>query len=69
VAVWVNGYAAADWEDQRPEAALAAGPIGLQAHDPTTNLDFRNIRIAELPRSADSPLGRAARGGRRLKPH
>ncbi len=57
LAVWVNGYPVTDWEDPRPEgnnarenARLTAGTISLQAHDPTTNLDFRNIRIAELPR-------------------
>ena len=53
--VWVNGYAVTSWEDDRPEgtnarqaARLTAGTISLQAHDPTTNLDFRNIRIARL---------------------
>jgi hypothetical protein len=57
MAVWVNGYPVTDWEDARPEgrnarqeARLAAGTVSLQAHDPTTNLDFRNIRIAPLPR-------------------
>jgi hypothetical protein len=54
--IWINGYPVTDWEDTRPEgktrqnARLEAGTISLQAHDPTTNLDFRNIRIAELPR-------------------
>ncbi len=58
IAVWVNGYQVSDWEDPNPEgvnvrkkeAVLKAGTISLQAHDPTTNLDFKNIRIAELPR-------------------
>lgn len=57
LAVWVNGLQVTDWEDTRPEnasarkgARLGAGTISLQAHDPTTNLDFRNIRIAALPR-------------------
>jgi hypothetical protein len=56
LAVWVNGYPVTDWEDPRPEdpsarkgARLAPGTISLQAHDPTTNLDFKDIRIAELP--------------------
>lgn len=55
LAVWVNGYPVTDWEDPRPEgenarqaARLAPGPISLQAHDPTTNLDFKNIRIVAL---------------------
>jgi len=58
LATWVNGYPVADWTDPNPEgtnvrkkeAKLAAGTISLQAHDPTTDLDFRNIRIAELPK-------------------
>lgn len=55
--VWVNGVPVTSWHDDRPEgsnvrnkeAVLKAGTLSLQAHDPTTNLDFRNIRIAELP--------------------
>ncbi len=58
MAVWVNGFQVSDWTDPNPEgtdvrkkqAKLTAGPISLQAHDPTTNLDFKNIRIAELPK-------------------
>ena len=57
MAVWIDGYPVTDWEDTRAEsgstrqgARVAAGPISLQAHDPTTNLDFRNIRIAGFPR-------------------
>ncbi len=56
VAVWVNGVQVSDFEDTRPEgknarhnAKLTAGVISLQAHDPTTNLDFKDIRAAELP--------------------
>lgn len=55
--VWVNGFPVTSWHDDRPEGAsvrdnqamLKPGTISLQAHDPTTNLDFRNLRIAELP--------------------
>ncbi len=55
-AVWVNGTAVTDWDDPNPEgkivgnkeARLHSGPIGLEAHDALTNLDFRNIRIVEL---------------------
>jgi hypothetical protein len=54
---WVNGIQVTDWHDNRPFAdnarngcKLDAGHISLQGHDPTTNLSFRNIRIAELPR-------------------
>ena len=57
LAVWIDGYPVSDWEDTRPEgkdarkeACLDAGPIGLQAHDPTTNLDFSNLRIARYPK-------------------
>jgi len=56
MAVWVNGYQVSDFTDTRPAssnarrgAKLDQGPISLQGHDPTTDLSFRNIRIAELP--------------------
>ncbi|MEC9096757.1 MAG: DUF1080 domain-containing protein [Planctomycetota bacterium] len=55
IAVWVNGYQVSDWYDQRkadenPRRGLRteAGSIMIQGHDPTTNLSFRNLRIAEL---------------------
>ena len=55
-ATWVNGLQAVDWTDHRPETEnarqgkyLKKGPISLQGHDPTTDLLFRNIRVAELP--------------------
>jgi hypothetical protein len=58
LAVWVNGFPVTDWTDNRPLAEnprngcrLKAGPISLQGHDKTTDLDFRKIRIAELPRA------------------
>jgi hypothetical protein len=56
IAVWVNGYQVTDWTDTRPEhenprngLRLKPGTIAIQGHDPTTNLRFRNLRIAELP--------------------
>jgi hypothetical protein len=56
IAVWVNGYQVTDWTDDRPPhdnprsgQRLAPGTISLQAHDPTANIRFRNLRIAELP--------------------
>ncbi|MGQ9697475.1 MAG: 3-keto-disaccharide hydrolase [Armatimonadota bacterium] len=56
IAVWVNGYQVSDWTDTRPASDNArtgyrakAGAISIQGHDPTTDLSFRNIRIAELP--------------------
>jgi hypothetical protein len=55
LATWVNGFQETDWTDNRPEkdnarngCRLAAGPISLQGHDPTTDLSFRNFRIQEL---------------------
>jgi hypothetical protein len=57
MAVWVNGIQVTDWTDNRPVSdnardgcRLDAGPISLQGHDKTTDLRFRNIRIAELPK-------------------
>jgi hypothetical protein len=56
LATWVNGIQVVDWTDNRPlndnarnGCRLEKGPISLQAHDKTTDLCFRNIRIAELP--------------------
>ncbi len=56
MAAWVNGYPVSDWTDRRePDPnprkglRLEAGTIQLQGHDPTTDLSFRNLRIAELP--------------------
>ncbi len=55
IATWVNGIEVVDWDDNRPEnenarngCRLKKGPISLQGHDPTTDLNFRNIRIADL---------------------
>ena len=52
---WVNGIQVTDWHDNRPPSdnartgfRLKAGHISLQGHDPTTDLNFRNIRIAEI---------------------
>lgn len=58
ISSWVNGYQVADFTDMRPEdqtnarsgARTEPGVLSLQGHDPTTNLNFRNIRIAELPK-------------------
>ncbi|HWG47080.1 MAG TPA: DUF1080 domain-containing protein [Gemmataceae bacterium] len=54
-ATWVNGIQVADWIDNRPDnenprngCRLKKGAISLQGHDPTTDLNFRNIRIANL---------------------
>lgn len=57
MAVWVNGYQVSEFTDIRPRGKdarrncrLEAGPISLQGHDPTTDLSFRNIRIASYPK-------------------
>lgn len=56
MAVWINGYQVTDFTDTRPKNDNARegycpnrGTISLQSHDPTTDLDFKNFRIAELP--------------------
>jgi hypothetical protein len=56
IATWVNGYQTVDWVDERPADdnprkgfRAAKGTISIQGHDPTTDLLFRNIRIAEIP--------------------
>ena len=56
MAAWVNGYPVCDWTDSRPPdenprrgLRLEAGTIMIQGHDPTTDLSFRNLRIAETP--------------------
>jgi hypothetical protein len=60
IATWVNGIQQVDWTDNRPlkdnarnGCRLEKGAISLQGHDPTTDLVFRNIRIAELPKVAE----------------
>ncbi len=55
IASWVNGYQVVDWVDDRaPDEnprqglRLEPGTIMIQGHDPTTDVSFRNIQIAEL---------------------
>lgn len=55
MAVWVNGLQVSDWTDTRePDPnprrglRLEPGTIMIQGHDPTTDLSFRNLRIAEM---------------------
>jgi hypothetical protein len=54
-ATWVDGVPVVDWTDNRPANdnarqgyRAAPGAISIQGHDPTTDLSFRAIRIAEL---------------------
>jgi hypothetical protein len=56
-ATWVNGYQTVDWTDDRKENdnprngyRATKGPLSIQGHDATTDLLFRNIRIAEIGR-------------------
>ena len=51
----MNGYQTVDWtDDRKPDDnprkgyRAAKGTLSIQGHDPTTDLLFRNIRIAEL---------------------
>ena len=54
---WVNGYQTSDFTDKRPMnqtnaregTRTDAGVFGIQGHDPTTDLSFRNIKAVELP--------------------
>jgi hypothetical protein len=55
LATWVNGVQVVDWTDNRPKSdnartgcKLEAGHISIQGHDPTTDLSFKNFRIAEF---------------------
>ncbi|MDO5113944.1 MAG: DUF1080 domain-containing protein, partial [Planctomycetia bacterium] len=55
IAVWVNGLQVTDWTDTRKEnpnprrgLRLEPGTIMLQAHDPTTDVYFYDIRIQPL---------------------
>lgn len=58
IAVWVDGFQVADYLDDGAEgmsvregkARLLRGTISLQARDAATNMDFRNILLAPLPR-------------------
>ena len=68
IATWVNGIQMVDWTDNRPPndnarngCKLGKGPISLQGHDPTTDLYFRNVRIAELPKES---TGSEPKGGK-----
>lgn len=53
---WIDGVQVVDWTDDRKPndnpregQRLTPGHFSLQGHDPTTDLAFRNIRLAETP--------------------
>lgn len=53
IATWVNGFQQVDWTDTRaphenPREGLRveAGALQLQAHDPGTDVEFKNIAVA-----------------------
>lgn len=57
MAVWVDGYQVSDWTDDRKSdenprrgLRLEPGTLQIQGHDPTTDLEFRDLRITELPK-------------------
>jgi hypothetical protein len=57
MAAWVNGYQVSDFTDARPAnnnprngSKTGPGTFILQGHDATTDLSFRKIRAAELPK-------------------
>jgi enamine deaminase RidA (YjgF/YER057c/UK114 family) len=50
IATWVNGYQQTDWTDERPRHAnprhglrIEPGVIQLQAHDPDTDVEYKNM--------------------------
>jgi hypothetical protein len=54
MATWVNGYPVLVWTDDRPKdenprkgLRLEAGHLSIQGHDPTTDLLFRKMTIAD----------------------
>lgn len=60
-ATWINGYQVVNWQDTRDDndnprqgRRLRAGHISLQGHDPTTDLQFRAIRLHPLNSSANA---------------
>ncbi|MDA0835020.1 MAG: DUF1080 domain-containing protein [Planctomycetota bacterium] len=55
--VWVNGELVTSWKDDRtadenPRKGLRLDPghLAIQAHDPTSDISFRDLKIVELPK-------------------
>lgn len=56
ITTWIDGVQVVDWTDERPEndnpregLRVKPGHFSLQGHDPTTDLAFRNLRLADTP--------------------
>ncbi len=63
VAAWVNGLQVTDWKDTRQADAnprkglrLEAGTLMIQAHDPTTDLLFKNLDVMPLAKPTQADL-------------
>lgn len=64
MAAWVNGLQVTDWRDTREPhpnprtgSRVDAGTLMIQAHDPTTDILFRNVSAGELLPAAPEPVG------------
>ncbi|MBI4580364.1 MAG: DUF1080 domain-containing protein [Planctomycetes bacterium] len=60
LATWVNGYQCTDYVDTQKDARnarkgryLGKGCISIQGHDRTTDLNFRNLRVSDLPKKPE----------------
>ena len=53
IQIWIDGYPVSDYQDPRAEgtARVAAGTISLESPEDKANLDFRAIRLAQLPKT------------------
>ncbi|MFZ0731908.1 MAG: family 16 glycoside hydrolase [Candidatus Sulfotelmatobacter sp.] len=53
IQIWIDGYPVSDYQDPRAEgtARVAAGTISLESPEDKANLDFRGIRLAQLPKT------------------
>lgn len=58
IQVWIDGYPVSDFQDTRAEgtspqkdARTTAGTISLQSADEKSNLDFRRLFVAQLPKT------------------
>ena len=64
--IWVNGAQTLDHSDRRPAVSekdinprnglkLSGGPIQIEGHNTSTNIDFRNITIYDVPPRREIP--------------